>query len=281
MARARKSTTVDDGDEGSWDELFDGVDEPSDGRALRRGLAFGFLAMGPLFLGYELCGATQRSAAELVLTRPFAPLGEDIVWLRAGLLGALMVLAFGWCIQRHLALGRALLRVPFEGLLGALLLGPATLLLMQVFDAAPLAIEDTANGIRVIRPPTLGRAAFVAGAAAWEELLFRVGIYSLLWMVIRRTLHWCGAPDRAARWSAEVAAPLGSALLFASFHLQNVLRNFGPGGEPFDLALFSWRTAAGVWLAVLFRLRGPGVAAWTHALFNVSLLVGAGPRVFL
>ena len=36
---------------------------------------------------------------------------------------------------------------------------------------------------------------------------------------------------------------------------------------------------AGILLGLVFRLRGPGVAAWAHGLFNVALLVGVDPDV--
>lgn len=266
-------------EDGEWEDLFDGVAEAGDAGALTRGLAFGFLAMTPLFLLYELGAGqgTRRSAAELVISRPLAPLGPYAEPVRIALLAALALVSLLWCTRRHLALGPRLLRVLLEGLCGALLLGPAIALLMQVFDAAPL----TAPGESVGGIPGSERAAFVAGAAAWEELLFRVGLFSLLWMSTRRVLLWIGVRERGARWTAEVVAPVGSALLFAAFHLEVVLRALGPGGEAFDLAVFSWRTLAGVLLALVFRLRGPGVAAWTHAFFNVSLLLGAGPKVFL
>jgi hypothetical protein len=277
MARRQRSEESDDS--GAWEDLFDGVSEASDARALSRGLAFGFLAMTPLFALYELgaAGSARRSAAELILLRPFAPLGDELPIVRATLLGVLTVVALTWCLRRHLALGPPLVRVPVEGLLGALLLGPATALLMQVFGVVPLTLASDASA----SIPAVERAAFVAGAAAYEEVVFRVGLFSLIWLIVRRVFVWLGAGDRAARWSAEAVAPIGSALLFAAFHLEACLRHFGPGGEPFDAAVFAWRTLAGVLLALLFRWRGPGVAAWTHACFNVSLLLGAGPRVFL
>jgi hypothetical protein len=55
----------------------------------------------------------------------------------------------------------------------------------------------------------------------------------------------------------------------------------GRGGEPFRAAVFTWRLFAGILLGTLFRWRGPGVAAWSHALFDLFLSTGAGPDVFL
>jgi hypothetical protein len=277
---AEEEAEEEDGaEEGQWDDLFDGHPTPSDRRALRRGLAFGFLAMAPLFVLYELAvlEGPQRAAAEVLLLRPLAPFGgaeERFRWVALGVVG---IVALFHCVRRHLALGPALLRVPLEGLLGALLLGPLTALLMQRLGAERLRLP----GEGALGLATSERAAFVMGAAAWEELVFRVGAYSLIWMLTRRTLAWCGAGERTARWSAECVAPVLSALLFAAFHLDVVLRHLGPGGEPFDAAVFAWRTLAGLSLAILFRWRGPGVAAWTHGIFNLALLLGAGPRVFL
>ncbi len=268
-----------DPEAGDWDDLFDGVPEASDAAALYRGLAFGFLAMTPLFAAYELGTAdgARRAAAELVLTRPLAPFVADLQPVRLLLLAGLGLAALVFCLRRDLRLGPRLVRVPVEGFFGALLFGPLTALLLQVVDAAPLGLGAEVQG----PVPSLERAAFVAGAAAYEEVVFRVGLFSLLWLVTRRVVGWCGGSDRAARWSAECAAPVLSALLFSAFHLEVVLRPFGPGGEPFHTGLFLWRALAGFVLALVFRLRGPGVAAWIHACFNVASLLGAGPRVFL
>ena len=76
-------------------------------------------------------------------------------------------------------------------------------------------------------------------------------------------------------------AALGSAAFFAAFHLAPFVGWLGRGGESFDAAVFSYRFLAGLLLALVFRWRGPGVAAWTHGWFNLALLIGAGPDVFL
>jgi hypothetical protein len=48
-------------------------------------------------------------------------------------------------------------------------------------------------------------------------------------------------------------------------------------GEPFDSSTFTWRFLGGCLLGALQRWRGLGVVAWTHALFNLAMLLGAGP----
>ena len=142
------------------------------------------------------------------------------------------------------------------------------------------------GALRVVRRaghdgPGLQRTALVFGGAAYEELVFRLGLYSAAFLLARRTASFFGLPLRGARLCAEGAAVLVSSLAFAAFHLEGALRWLGQGGEPFDAGLFLWRALAGALLALLFRWRGFGVAGWAHGLFNVSLLLGAGPGVFL
>jgi hypothetical protein len=133
--------------------------------------------------------------------------------------------------------------------------------------------------------PSLATGALVAAAGAWEEILCRVLLYGLLMLAVRRSALLLRCPSSVATWAGEILGLAGSALLFAALHLESVLAHFsgliGSGGEPFEAAIFTWRLSAGILLGLLFRWRGPGVAAWTHALFNLGLLLGAGPGVLL
>jgi hypothetical protein len=119
------------------------------------------------------------------------------------------------------------------------------------------------------------------GGAAWEELCFRVGLYSLLFVFVRRCAVVLGLPLRAAGWLGEGAAFVGSSLGFALMHFAPFSRRIGRGGYEFEPATFTWLFLAGMLLALLFRLRGPGVAAWSHGLFNLALWIGVEPDVVL
>ena len=57
-----------------------------------------------------------------------------------------------------------------------------------------------------------------------------------------------------------------TSLLFSAAHY------VGPCGDPFRWLTFLFRFLAGVFFAVLFRYRGFGIAAGTHAFYDV--LVG-------
>ncbi|MBK7877915.1 MAG: CPBP family intramembrane metalloprotease [Planctomycetes bacterium] len=256
------------------------ADAPSvDGRSF----ALGFLAMLPLFVAYEAAlaptGASARNLGEVIVSLPFSVLGAHAEFARRVVLG-LCAFAAAWaCFHAELGLGPRVLRIALEGLVAAVLLGPALLVLLSLAGGL-----DALRGVQLPTAPDgpgLARAALLAGGAAWEEVVFRLGLQSLLFLVLRRVIvFWIGA-DGPARWVAEAGAVLLSSLVFAAAHLAVFTQVFGPGGEPFHAGVFPWRVLAGILLALLFRFRGPGVAAWTHAFFNLVLSIGAGPGVFL
>ncbi len=283
--RRRRAPEADEHDE--HDELDDAdLDDEHAARGARRrpasvdGLAVGFLAMVPLFCAYEaavLALGGERNAAEVLLTRPLEPLGDAVAWIRRVAFVAVALVAFAHLRRTRRRIGAPVVRVGCEGLAAAMALGPVLLV-----AGALLPLGLSSLGLPSGPPATPPGAAHVAlafGAGAYEELVFRVGAFSLLFVLARESARFFGAPPRGAEWVAEAVALAGSSLAFAVFHLEGAVAWLGDGGEPFDATRFAWRTLAGALLAVLFRWRGLGVAAWAHALFNASLLLGAGPGV--
>jgi len=96
------------------------------------------------------------------------------------------------------------------------------------------------------------------GAGLYEELLFRVLLVSGLTLLAVKLFRWRGA-------RVAVFAVATSALVFAAFHY------VGPYGEPLALESFTYRTVAGVLFSGLYVLRGFGITAWTHALYDVLI----------
>lgn len=241
--------------------------------------AVGLLACLPLFAIYEAslfdAAAGWRNTFEMIAMRPFAPLGDALPWARRAAFLVIGLLAFVHVRREGWRLRPSLLRTFLEGLFGAIALGPAIVL------AAGLLPED------VPKPPLprgaedglgleTGFVFFHMGSAVWEELIARMLAYGLAYVVAQRALDFLGAPERTAHLSGEVFGVVASSVGFAAMHLEGAVSWFGVGGEPFHLASFAFRTLAGVLLALLFRWRGIGVAAWTHALFNVSVALGVG-----
>jgi Type II CAAX prenyl endopeptidase Rce1-like len=248
----------------------------------QRSLSLGIVAMAPLLLAYELGLATDaglpRNLAELALFRALAPLGETLELVRPGVEFLGVALALVLCFKRRLALGPSVTRIVFEGVVGAVLIGPALAFSMRFFGGVP---EELVSATSSSGTPELAAAARLFGGAAYEELLFRVLAYGGLYVLTRRVAMFFGLGERSGVVCTELLSVLGSSLAFAAFHLQPVAQLFGVQGESFSSPVFLWRTLAGILLAVLFRWRGPGVAAWTHALFNLALFLGAGVEVLL
>ena len=219
-----------------------------------------------------------RNTSELLLFRIFRLFGDREDLARRSALGLLMALAFGRSLSRELGLVPRLARIMGEGMGLALAAGPLLIGMIHVLGlAAPVALGAGPGS----PAPSLAVAGRVLGAGAYEEIVFRVGAYSALHLVFRRVGHFLGIARAPSALLGEAFALLGSATLFAAFHLAPFVSWLGRGGEVFEPAIFSYRFLAGMLLAIVFRWRGPGVAAWTHGLFNLALCLGAGPDVFL
>jgi hypothetical protein len=98
------------------------------------------------------------------------------------------------------------------------------------------------------------------GAGIYEELLFRVLLVGALAAVARALLGW-------RPLTAGVAATLAGAAIFSAFHY------IGPYGDRWQLYSFAFRMVAGLFFSGLYLARGFGITAWTHALYDVLLLV--------
>jgi len=263
------------------DEALEADEPTSPARALRT-LTVGFLGLVPLLCAYELGVRAEpnaeRSTSELLVSLAFTPFGRasDDVRALALALGFVVMLAVAW--RRRVPLGPALARTVLEGVAGALALGPLLLGLSLLLSGVLPTIEE-GWAADAIRAPSLARAGRLVGGAAWEELLFRVGVYSALFLVTRGLASAAKARLAVGTWIAELVGLFGSALLFAAVHLDAAVSWLGVGGEPFDGAVFTWRTLAGVLLGLLFRWRGAGVAAWSHALFNLGIELGIGRQI--
>lgn len=246
---------------------------------VERTVALGWIAVLPLVVAYEVAlscwPGSPRNTAEYVLSLPFEALLTQPALGRIALEVVATMLAAWALFQAELGLVRRLLRVVIEGFAAAVVLGPLLLFLLHALDVAPPAIGQPAS------VPGPASVALLMGGAAFEEVVFRLGLLAAIYVIARGTAEWFLGLQRAARVLAELVALVGSAVVFAAAHLDVVVGLISPGGEPYDGARFAWRVAAGLALALLFRWRGMGVAAWCHALFNLALALGAGPGVFL
>jgi len=105
--------------------------------------------------------------------------------------------------------------------------------------------------------PKLRDFVLYCGAGVYEELVFRVILLGLLMLVCTKLFHMEHA--YAAVWAVILGA-----FIFSAFH--------HIGGEPFSIGPFIQRVFAGLYFSAIYFNRCFGIAAASHALYDV--LVG-------
>lgn len=235
-------------------------------REPRYSLLFAF----PLLVLYEGLSALLsqsafagvRNGADVLLKSLFVGLGG-----RAGLalFGVVLIGVGAWIVLRdQRSRGGRLDPQVFLGMLGESIVYAAVfgqvvaVLTTTLLRGAPLTMvtQETMEAL------SLGTQLVVSlGAGIYEELLFRVLLVSgLLWAF--RRMRW-------RSWVAVAAAVVLSALVFSVFHY------VGPYGDPLTAPSFTFRAIAGLLLSGLYVARGFGIAAWTHALYDVGFALFA------
>lgn len=105
----------------------------------------------------------------------------------------------------------------------------------------------------------LQQMALSLGAGLYEELFFRVILVSALLWVFK---HFFSKKN-----IAYMLAILLAALIFSLVHY------VGSMGDPFTLGSFLFRFLFGLALNAIYVWRGFGMAAWTHALYDLMVIV--------
>jgi len=231
-------------------------------RAPRYSLLFAF----PLLVAYEwlarvLSGdAGIRNGADVLLKSLFVIFGgrEGLTVFAALLLGTGVVLV----VRDWRKSGPPRLAF-FPGMLGesilyALAFGTVTGMLTGLLLRGPRGLAIGQG--HALSVPT--QIMVSLGAGVYEELLFRVVIVSALARLAVAGFGW-------RPWVSGAFATVTGALIFSAFHY------VGPLGDTLTLGSFVYRMVAGILLSGLFLLRGYGIAAWTHALYDVFLTVGS------
>src|SRR5206468_85192 len=159
-------------------------------------------------------------------------------------------------------------RAPRYSLLFALPLLVFYQVLAVWLAAGPRSVR---NGADVIL-----QSLFTALAGTWGPLLFMLCLIGGgLWLVARDTrAHssrlrrrvFLGMLAESLLLALAVGTVLGAAI-FSAFHY------IGPYGDRLQIYSFVFRMIAGLFFSALYLLRGFGITAWTHALYDVSLLL--------
>lgn len=132
-------------------------------------------------------------------------------------------------------------------LLESLLLAVPLILICQVAATyIPMSISD-------ISPGTLTR---YLGAGIYEEMVFRLGAFSVLGILFVDLL--------------KLKKPTANALMLVIAALAFSLCHYW-GNEPFHPRTFIFRTVAGMYFGIVFAFRGFGISAGAHASYDVII----------
>lgn len=108
--------------------------------------------------------------------------------------------------------------------------------------------------------PWSTRLMLSLGAGLYEELFFRVFLVSGLAALGVGVFGW-------SRRTSVVVAVVTGAFIFSAFHY------IPPFGDPLEIQSFTFRFLSGLAFSALYVLRGFGITAWTHALYDAFLLL--------
>jgi CAAX prenyl protease-like protein len=212
----------------------------------------------PLFLLYQVgvllvptaSGADLVTAALMRLVRGSLP-----AYLGAlGGLAAMLIVVVA-VRRRNKGMGPAMLvPVLLESGIYALTMGTLILFVMARVLGFPLPLlAGHAMG-------ALEKVVLSLGAGFHEELLFRLALFG-------------GMAAAGTRWLG--LGPVGAGLLAGvlSSALFALAHHVGPMGDPLRADLLTYRFLAGGFFAALFRWRGFAIAAYTHALYDLYVLL--------
>tara|TARA_B100001029_G_C14615820_1_gene211454 strand:- start:107 stop:487 length:381 start_codon:yes stop_codon:yes gene_type:complete len=106
----------------------------------------------------------------------------------------------------------------------------------------------------------LQQVILAVGAGIYEEFLFRVLLISGLSSIIGFIFLW-------GEKGSNIAALIIAAAIFSGFHFM------GEYGDYFTMELFLLRFFAGVILGILYYVRGFGITAYAHSIYDLIVLI--------
>lgn len=219
------------------------------------------ILVAPLFVVYQvgiLATDGWRNGADLVTGWLFALTGGSVV-LYTGLNVAVLAACLALYLRRR-SIGalhpRTALLVPVESTVYAMVAGFLVSELLLRIGLRPAFMGAAAD------TPSMGPLDTVVlsiGAGTYEELVFRGLLMSgLAALFLRRT---------RSRILALAGAVFLSSAVFSAFHYWPL------GMDPWELWSFAFRFMLGVAFALLYLWRGFAVAVYTHAIYDIFVLL--------
>jgi hypothetical protein len=226
--------------------------------AMTRNPAFCFVAALPLLIVYEVLimmankatGQSVRIGPELWLKDALAQIGITGHLTLGGILLVTGLIIFWRERKKGVELKPEYFGfMMLESLVYAVVLGLSISIMVR-----KLLTMATAPG-----GSWMHSIALSCGAGLYEELVFRVMLVS--------AFVWILKPVLKSEYWAYMASAFVTAMLFSLVHY------IGPLGDDFALNSFIFRFLFGLAMNALFLTRGFAVAAWTHAIYDIIVMM--------
>ncbi len=220
-----------------------------------RNLAKSFLFILPLLVFYEigiiLYGSETKNTADIIIKKPFEIFGNH-----STLIFNSLIIIVSFCsifyIERKNRLSCGIFIPMFlESAAYAFSLGYAILFFVHgylPFDITNLYVQSFIKGIIIS-----------LGAGIYEEVLFRLLLLSILYLVIVKVFKL-----------NAIIGSLFSILICACIF--SIMHYIGMAGDSFSMSSFLFRAVAGFVLSAIFVFRGLGIAVYTHAIYNILII---------
>ena len=225
----------------------------------------------PIFLAYQVgvVFLDVRNATDIVTSRLLAlSQGDRLTYFAlTGAIGAAMAIVFGILGRGQSLRLRKLVQVALEGAVYAVAMGVATSWVVGRLFAgrSPPDVAGPFPGF-----------VMSLGAGFYEELAFRAVLFGLGSKLL--VMVFAG---QTLRLSAATGPPLPGVKAFAVMvvwaavcaAIFSGMHYLGSLGDPFDLRSFVARGVLGLALTLVYVVRGFAAAVWTHALYDVWVLL--------
>ncbi|HAC16462.1 MAG TPA: CPBP family intramembrane metalloprotease [Bacteroidetes bacterium] len=223
-------------------------------------LTYSYLIALPLLIMYEVfilisqpeAGGFVRLSTDIWIKWIFAGLGFDTLKFTVALALILGLIVFFKERENPVKIrGRFFLYMILESTLYAIVIA------MLISGFLGLIFNADAEGITGLTK--FQQLALSIGAGLYEELIFRVLLVNGLIIIF-------GWMSFSKGWK-HAGAMILAALIFSAVHY------FGSYGDQFTLSSFMFRFLFGLALNGLLIFRGFGIAAWTHSMYDVIVVI--------
>lgn len=223
----------------------------------------------PIFLVYHLAVVflDVKNATDMVTGTLLSLSGDRTRYLLATLaIGVIFAGTFALAGRGQAFRPRKFIQIAIEGVVYAVLMRLAGAYVVGAIFAGPIQQEGRVVGF-----------VMSLGAGFYEELSFRVILFGLgakvlVWLFGHQRVDLMGTSVVGARGSLRSLAVMAGwslvcAVVFSGFHY------IGPMADAFQGPSFVFRAVLGLVLTLIYATRGFAAAVWTHALYDVWVLV--------